>query len=73
MNDALKTQPKARPYPEPDYVKFWNAHPGMPRCCFLCHHFANPMCQKYRCEVPLNFANSLDACPSWIDDQGIPF
>lgn len=73
MNNPLKIQPVSHPYPEPDFVKFWNEHPGMPRCCFLCHNFANPMCQRFGQEVPLNFAGTLDACEYWIDDEGIPF
>ena len=73
MNDPLKVQPKSPQYPEPYFVRFWKEHPGMPRCCFLCHNFANPMCQKYPMEVPLHFAQSLDVCDDWIDDEGIPF
>ena len=73
MNDPLKIQPKSPQYPEPYFVRFWKEHPGMPRCCFLCQNFANPMCQYYGMEVPLQFAQSLDVCEHWIDDEGIPF
>ena len=52
--------------PEPYYVRFWNEHPGMPRCCFLCQYFDNPVCTLFKQEVPLHFAQSLDK-------DGIPF
>lgn len=60
-------------YMEPEYVRFWNEHPGMPRCCFLCEHFDNPVCRKYGMAVPETFARSLDVCEDWIDRDGIPF
>lgn len=73
MNDPLKIQPVSKPYPEPAFVRFWKEHPGMPRCCYLCRNFANPMCQRYGYEVPSDFAGQLDVCPLWEDEDGIPF
>ena len=59
--------------PEPYFVRFWNEHPGMPRCCFLCKYFENPFCTHFSQNVPLHFAQSLDACDNWFDKDGIPF
>lgn len=64
-------------FDKPFVVRFWEAHPGTPRCCHTCASFSNgdvPTCKRTDVPVEETFAATCDACPKWRDKEGgMPF
>ena len=66
-------------YEKPFVVKFWEAHPGTPKCCHTCALFNNgqlPFCGKWGMSYPIpeEYAAKTDVCEDWRDKEGgMPF
>lgn len=66
-------------FEKPFIVKFWEEHPGTPKCCHTCANFNNtdaPYCEKWGPSFPLpeEHAATVDVCDDWRDKEGgMPF
>ena len=65
-------------FDKPFIVRFWEAHPGTPRCCHTCASFENG--EISRClrhdgyPMTEEDASTCDICDDWRDREGgMPF
>jgi hypothetical protein len=65
-------------FEKPFIVRFWEEHPGTPRCCHTCASFLNgdiPCCMRHgNWPMTEEDASTCDICPDWRDREGgMPF
>lgn len=58
---------------EPEVVRVYREKlkqkPYPPQCCYTCDHYAeNSWCLMFEEKVPKDFAESIDQCPSWVNE-----
>ena len=59
---------------EPEIVSDWRRAlrametEMIPRCCFTCHHWKGERCLEHDAEPPLEFAQSVDSCETWMSE-----
>ena len=59
---------------EPEFLKQWREWQAMgpPKLCHTCEFFdAEGQCAKFNMAPPAEFANTADACDSWL--WAVPF